>query len=249
MKKAFTLAEVLVTLLIIGIVAALSIPSLIASYQQHTYKAGLKKAINILNDAVTLNGAIDEDSLLINRNVYNYLTKHMSILKTTLTSSRTNNGGVNYALYTPDGMRFEFKYFGMKEDGSRVGSEPLLGGGGRKKLWENNTQICHVLAPSTDNYYIQAYTSGHSGMGMNKCYGCGSYGLRHNPLNSKIPPCFVVVDVNGDSGPSKNTSSQLIYNPQDDVNSGIVGDVFTIMITDTAAIPFGTIAQKAMYSK
>lgn len=42
-KIAFTLAEVLITLGIIGIVAALTIPQLISNYQKHVYTAQLKK--------------------------------------------------------------------------------------------------------------------------------------------------------------------------------------------------------------
>lgn len=43
-KKAFTLAEVLVTMAIIGIVAAITLPSLINDYQQKVYKETWKKA-------------------------------------------------------------------------------------------------------------------------------------------------------------------------------------------------------------
>lgn len=41
---AFTLAEVLVTLAVIGVVAALTIPNLVKKYQQHVYATSLKKA-------------------------------------------------------------------------------------------------------------------------------------------------------------------------------------------------------------
>ena len=43
MRHAFTLAEVLITLAIIGIVAAVTIPSVIANYQQQEFKQGLEK--------------------------------------------------------------------------------------------------------------------------------------------------------------------------------------------------------------
>lgn len=42
-KLAFTLAEVLITLGIIGIVAALSIPTLISAYQKKTTALEVKK--------------------------------------------------------------------------------------------------------------------------------------------------------------------------------------------------------------
>lgn len=43
MKKAFTLAEVLITLAIIGIVAALTIPTIVSKYQKMVIENGLKK--------------------------------------------------------------------------------------------------------------------------------------------------------------------------------------------------------------
>ena len=53
-KAAFTLAETLITLTIIGVVAALTIPNLISSYQKHTYVVGLKKAYSQLQNAMTI---------------------------------------------------------------------------------------------------------------------------------------------------------------------------------------------------
>ena len=50
-KKAFTLAEVLITLGIIEVVAALTMPALIANYQKKQTIAQLKKAYSILNQA------------------------------------------------------------------------------------------------------------------------------------------------------------------------------------------------------
>ena len=48
MKKGFTLSEVLITLGIIGIVAAMTMPTLIANYQKKVYVNQLKKTISIL---------------------------------------------------------------------------------------------------------------------------------------------------------------------------------------------------------
>lgn len=63
-KFGFTLAEVLITLGIIGIVAALTIPTLIANYQKTQYVTGLKKAYAEANEALKLmasdNGCPDD---------------------------------------------------------------------------------------------------------------------------------------------------------------------------------------------
>lgn len=56
-KKAFTLAEVLITLGIIGVVAVITIPSLIANMTGIKYRSQLKKSISTLNQAVKLNKA------------------------------------------------------------------------------------------------------------------------------------------------------------------------------------------------
>ena len=53
-KAAFTLAETLITLTIIGVIAALTIPSLISEYQKHTYVVGLKKAYSQLQNAMKM---------------------------------------------------------------------------------------------------------------------------------------------------------------------------------------------------
>lgn len=54
MKKGFTLAEVLITLGIIGVVAAITIPTLITNHQKKVTVTKLQKAISILNQAYRL---------------------------------------------------------------------------------------------------------------------------------------------------------------------------------------------------
>lgn len=49
MKKGFTLAEVLITLGIIGIVAALTIPNLIGNYEKYITVVKLKRAYSIIS--------------------------------------------------------------------------------------------------------------------------------------------------------------------------------------------------------
>jgi len=58
-KKGFTLAETLVTLAIIGVIAAITLPALIANTQERQAIASYKKAMNTLNMAVQLNVAKD----------------------------------------------------------------------------------------------------------------------------------------------------------------------------------------------
>ncbi|MDO5437630.1 MAG: type II secretion system protein [bacterium] len=125
--KGFTLAEVLITLAIIGVVAAMSIPSVISNSQQQEFKTGLRKAVSVLNSAIAVNMAIDGESPYDNADTFGYLTRHMSVLKTTSKvpwkssyerwdGSEFNSVG-NAAFYTTDGMRFE------TDDNRRAGGD------------------------------------------------------------------------------------------------------------------------------
>ena len=51
MKKAFTLAEVLITLGIIGVVAALTIPNLMTAYKAHRYRTQFLKSYSTIQQA------------------------------------------------------------------------------------------------------------------------------------------------------------------------------------------------------
>ncbi len=51
-KAAFTLAEILITLGIIGVVAAMTIPSVVNNYRKHVVETSLKKYYSILNQAI-----------------------------------------------------------------------------------------------------------------------------------------------------------------------------------------------------
>lgn len=71
MKKGFTLAEVLITLGIIGIISALTIPAVLKNYRYHVYSVSIKKAYaqiidatqSIMNDEMTSNFAATKASM------------------------------------------------------------------------------------------------------------------------------------------------------------------------------------------
>jgi len=238
MTAGFTLAEVLITLAIIGVVAALTIPSVISNSQQQEFKTGLRKAVSVLNSAITMNMALDGESPYDNANLFAYLQKHMSVLESTLNlngkyTTMSDYGGAytNAAFYTTDGMRFEFR-----ADNVRMNSIPL---------YENGSiLLCTTSALSG----IKQYEN------KTSCNGCGSYGLNSNTDKTTKPPCLITVDVNGDRKPSPNNvnckndtcARTNIYKIADPLGKKLT-DIFSIMITDKQAIPYGVAAQKAMY--
>ena len=62
-RGGFTLAEVLITLGIIGVVAAMTMPTLLNSTNGAQYRTAYKKALSVLSQAVVLNVALDDYDL------------------------------------------------------------------------------------------------------------------------------------------------------------------------------------------
>ncbi len=59
-RFGFTLAEVLITLGIIGVVAAMTIPTLISNTNGAQFKTAYKKALSVLNQAAVMNVALED---------------------------------------------------------------------------------------------------------------------------------------------------------------------------------------------
>ena len=233
MKKGFTLAEVLITLAIIGVVAAISIPSVISNSQQQEFKTGLKKAVSVLNSAITMNMALDGESPYDNANLMGYLMKHMSVMSSTddYLGVYASGSYSNAAFFTTDGIRFEFR-----SGGTQINKTPL---------YEDNS-----VFPCTANQISNRPYGNHSE--LRSCGGCGSYGLNSNVDLTTKPPCLIMVDVNGDRKPNpanvncNDKSCMTPYKYSDPLGIRLT-DLFTVIITDKQAIPYGIAAQKAMY--
>lgn len=106
--RAFTLAEVLIVLGIIGIVAEMTIPTLMKSTQNAEYKAGLKKAYSVLSQmqlmlasdssgvfSDALSGCGDSDH-----------TCFKNVLKTKLRYIKECDGGANLGVCFPNGLKY-----------------------------------------------------------------------------------------------------------------------------------------------
>jgi len=113
--NAFTLAEVLITLGIIGVVAAMTMPTLINQTNGAQYKAAYKKALSAISQGVTLNVALDDISFA-DKNPNDFLPKRMNVVKTVTGSAHAiTEGGsaitqkdTNTVLYFNDSSMFSF---------------------------------------------------------------------------------------------------------------------------------------------
>lgn len=123
-KSGFTLAEVLITLGIIGVVAAMTIPALINQTNNADIKAAVKKGLSALNQAVLMSVAIDGNdfSQLVSSNaapgvagtLNSLFVNRMNVASSTY-GSVTSFGAVgpfanatNYTFFFNDGIAITF---------------------------------------------------------------------------------------------------------------------------------------------
>lgn len=122
--KAFTLAEVLITLGIIGVVASMTMPSLIQSHRRQVVEARLQKFYSTINQAITMsegdNGnkadwvSADTDDFF-NR----YLRNYLSYVK--YDNKRVEGGNDFRVVYLPDGSAFLIDiWVGFDSDGNQT---------------------------------------------------------------------------------------------------------------------------------
>lgn len=109
---AFTLAEVLITLGIIGVVASLTMPSLIANTRKNTYSVRLKKFYSVMQQAILMynaeNGTMSgewEEPTTTSESIENYWNIHFGpYFKNVLKLEKKFTGGRNgLIVYFEDG--------------------------------------------------------------------------------------------------------------------------------------------------
>ncbi len=128
-RFGFTLAEVLITLGIIGVVAAMTMPTLMNSTNGAQYKTAYKKALSVLSQAVVLNVALDDYDLsqtsagTVSPSIYKLFYERMNVVND-VKGGEAGEGWVaqneplakfgnsaatnNYTLFFNDGITFVF---------------------------------------------------------------------------------------------------------------------------------------------
>ena len=144
-RFGFTLAEVLITLGIIGVVAAMTMPTLMNQTNGAQYKTAYKKALSAMSQAVVLNVALDDynmadtDNTVAGQNFIDIFKNRMNVVKTadgtlgyTVLTPDTSSGAkaadftgaTNYTLFFNDGIAFSFPKTAQKctKDATKTGT-------------------------------------------------------------------------------------------------------------------------------
>ena len=241
-KCAFTLAEVLITLGIIGVVAAMTIPTLMANIKAHQYSAKFKKTVSTLSNAAKMSQAqygFDYSGLTDKCNAKsgsdNPEDKQSlcSLLNGTLTGATYYygmNNFPNYEIKTSDTFNSWPSFKDNKNkipiyqlsDGSIILFSAVLG------------EYSSIKEPCA------RYIGGDPGFiasGVHKGWGTG---------------CYALIDVNGVSKPNKEVKCTRGTNKLSTMEAGNciveskdMGDIFPIIIYDGAASPYSAAAAYA----
>ncbi len=133
-RKGFTLAEVLLTLLVIGVVAAMTIPTLLQGIEDRDRQSAFKKSVSVLDEAIQLLAAREigcndiEDSEDLAKCFANVF----------IAGTLTNN-----VLVANDGMVYAFYWRkGEKGNFTDCGAYPL----NTEANWKGSDANCAVVA-------------------------------------------------------------------------------------------------------
>ena len=235
-KCAFTLAEVLITLGIIGVVAAMTIPTLMANVKYHQYSAKFKKTVSTLSNAAKMSQAqygFDYSGLTDKCNAKSGTDNPedkqslCSLLNGTLTGATYYygmNNFPNYEIKESEEFNKVDSYINYKNqipiyqlsDGSLILFSSLLGG--------NHSKIASSCTRAIGG------NPGVNADGDYKGYGTG---------------CYALIDVNGVSRPNKEVKCTRGTNTRNSMEAGNcivepkdMGDIFPVVIYDGSVSPY-----------
>lgn len=239
MNRGFTLAEVLITLGIIGVVAAMTIPTLMANINGHKFRSQFKKSLSTVNQAVRMNVAkYDYNFASVSTNCINAATDHP---ENTMSICAMFNGALAGHAVTD--------YTRLKDPKGNLYYEEFLSKG--------RPSDSQIQDKGVNLYYYQmadgALFAFHAPVGN----GDVSCTLQNRRLEDAMKDarfqtyCIAWLDVNGVSLPNKEVRCSDGKAHSTDINANCIvpnspkymGDVFPIALYDESASPASAAAK------
>ena len=234
MSNAFTLAEVLITLAIIGVVAAMTMPTLISNTNGAQFKTAYKKALSVLSQAVVMNIALDEYDLAGTVAYDASDTDKYTLTK--IFEDRTN--GTLYTGTLADDAESEESSEGKLKYSITLTTDDFDSDAATKLTSSIDLSNYHIFT-FMDNTMFAFDPS------QNSC--------------TEAAPCFGFIDANGIKGPNKNvtctTGSGSSEETGDDTTVTVkectskvtINDIFPVKFYDQTVAPASASARAVLY--
>ncbi len=231
-SNAFTLAEVLITLTIIGVVAAMTMPTLINNTNGAQFKTAYKKALSVLSQAVVMNIALDDydfagtvayDSSDTNKSTLNkLLSDRMAILAGPYIGVGDSDGQLADYTVTFDTKDFDSDAATKMSDSIDISTY---------HVFQFNDGIMFAFDPT-----------------QNSC--------------TEEAPCFGFIDANGIKGPNKTVTCTVDSGTSTDVGEEeeadtitqyectdkvTINDIFPVRLYDQTVAPASASARAVLY--
>ena len=231
-RNAFTLAEVLITLAIIGVVAAMTMPTLINNTNSAQFKTAYKKALSVLNQAVVMNIAL-----------YDYdLAGTAKCEGADCGDTKDANGDVvkgTSSLYNMFASRTN--YAGKVGDASDYVIDLTSTG-------DLDSDIATAIGSKTAADFIVWSALDNTGFAY----------LKDAAACTETAPCFGFIDANGVKGPNKLSTCTSTKDPDAEVaegtvetyectNSATINDIFPVRFYDQTIAPASASARAVLY--
>ena len=253
----FTLAEVLITLGIIGVVAAMTMPTLINSTQGAQYKTAFKKSLTVLSQAVVMNIALNDydlSQIVAGTNataaadakgaqsLWDIFHNRLNIVRETATDTFTDAAGdADQWLIVSNTDKGDYEQFAT--------NHTVSGGTNKFPTLEANKKIPAGLTAIFMNDGITLIFD-------NKQSNCMKKNTNIGVANDNY--CFAFVDVNGQKAPNRvvqcdnGLASFTGETPgADDATCTVSSptDIYPIAMYDQSVIPASAAARAVLYNK
>ena len=249
-RFGFTLAEVLITLGIIGVVAAMTMPTLINQTNGAQYKAAYKKALSAISQAVTLNVALEDES-------FAEVVKGKAGEKSGYTGTEGDpTSGTTLAMLLDSRMNIvDVKGKTTSEDKttyaydgfpSTVNTGMCLKSGTTNEYTactgESTDGTSKTISPDTALFFNDGSMFAYESSNATSCTQAAA-----DKTNNKI--CYGVIDVNGAKGPNKVVKCDNGKEVSASCTVSKPTDIYPVAFYDQTIVPASSAASAVLYGK
>lgn len=240
-REGFTLAEVLITLGVLGVVAALTMPSLIANYREKALKTQLKKSLSVVNQAIRAGMAKEEITETSDiggcfRNGNNNSSFNSLSLCAFLVQNAKVDPPKSYNYYEMiSNYQGFYNRYGANASNQLV--QNVINSSNSAVAYVGNYMRCGLVAFQLDDGAIVGIM-GLNAASLSDCRLGQGQMLTDTFIRANYLNCGGVIDVNGVKGPNKfatcNNNIQINLTPSEpcEVGDGNVGDIYPIIFHD-----------------